>query len=296
MLFKLVKIPFFKKIYILFTRVCSILPDSVYLRIAYLIRMKKWLNLKNPQSFNEKLQWLKLYDPHRSQYTVMVDKAKARDYITEKIGSQYLIPLLGRGIYNSAEEIDVDDLPEQFVVKCTHDSGSVVICHSKKEFDEHKRKQLQKALKRKYYYASREYALKFAEPKIIIEKYMSNGDHGLYNYKFLCFHGEPRYLCVVNHSLARLSFYNIDLSDAPFRRSHYLRFDKIPYIPEKYNEMLEIARKLSKDIPFVRVDLYEVEGQIYFSELTFYPANGMTPFEPEEWDEILGKEIDITSI
>lgn len=298
MLFKLMKIPLLKNLYILFTRVCSILPDSVYLRITYLIRMKKRLHLKNPQGFNEKLQWLKIHDPQRSQYTTMVDKFKARDYITKKIGSQYLIPLLG--IYNSVEEINVADLPEQFVVKCTHDSGSVVICRSKKEFDEHKRKQLQRALKRKFYYASREYALKYAEPKIIIERYMSNGNEGLFDYKFYCFHGEPKYLYVsgglVDHSTARISFYNIDLSDAPFQRGDYLHFDKIPYVPPKYDEMLEVARKLSEGIPFVRVDLYEIEGQVYFSELTFYPCNGMMPFQPEEWDEILGREIDITSI
>ena len=256
------------------------------------------LDLENPQTFNEKLQWLKIHDPQRRQYAVMVDKLKARDYISEKIGSQYLIPLLG--VYNNVNEIDVENLPEQFVIKCTHDSGSVIICHNKQELDESRKKQLKKALKRKFYYASREYALRFAEPKIIIEKYMSNGKDGLYDYKFYCFHGQPRYLYVsgglTDHSTARISFYNIDLTDAPFQRGDYLHFDKIPYIPKKYNEMLDIARKLSKNIPFVRVDLYEIEGSVYFSELTFYPCNGMMPFEPEEWDKILGRELDITNI
>lgn len=298
MIIRLMKIPLLKNLYVLFTRICSVLPDSIYLKIIYLIRMKKWLNLKNPQGFNEKLQWLKIHDPQRTKYAVMVDKAKVRNYITEKIGVQYLIPLVG--IYNNVEEINAEDLPEQFVVKCTHDSGSVVICHNRKEFDKNKKRQLRKALKRKYYYASREYALKFAEPKIIIEKYMSNGNDGLLDYKFYCFRGEPRYLYIsgglTDHSTARISFYNIDLSDAPFQRSDYLHFDQIPYIPKKYDEMLNIARTLSKDIPFVRVDLYEIEGQVYFSELTFYPCNGMMPFDPPEWDEILGKEIDITNI
>lgn len=289
---------FFKNLYVLFTRICSVLPDSIYLRIVYWIRMKQRLNLKNPQTFNEKLQWLKIHDPNRMKYVVMVDKVKARNYIADKIGAEYLIPLLG--VYQKVDEINTDDLPDKFVVKCTHDSGSVIICQDRKEFDESKKKKLQKALKRKYYYANREYALKYAEPKIVIEQYMSNGNEGLYDYKFYCFNGKPKYLYVSgglsDHTTAKISFYNIDLSDAPFQRSDYAHFDKIPYVPEKYNEMLDIARKLSENIPFVRVDLYEVNGSIYFSELTFYPCNGMMPFEPKEWDEILGREIDITGL
>lgn len=299
MIIKLMKISFFKNLYILFTRMCSVLPDSIYLRLIYFIRMKRPLHLKHPRSFNEKLQWLKLHDPQRLQYIPMVDKAKVRDYISEKIGSQFLVPLLG--IYDSVEQIDLSVLPEQFVVKCTHDSGSVIVCHNKREFDESKKTQLRRALQRKYYYASREYALKFAEPKIIIEKYLSNeGEDGLLDYKFYCFYGEPKYLYVSgglqDHSKAKISFYNIDLSDAPFQRNDYLQFEEIPYVPKRYDEMLEIARKLSAGIPFVRVDLYEVEEKIYFSELTFYPCNGMMPFKPKEWDNILGKELDLVNL
>lgn len=298
MIIKLMQIPLFKKLYILFTNICSILPDEIYLKIVYKIRTGKRLNLKNPITFNEKIQWLKLHNRNKS-YSIMVDKYKVRKYIADKVGEKYLIPLLG--VYNNANDINIDLLPDKFVIKCTHDSGSVILCQNKQAFTSKVRKKINQALKRKYYYASREYPYKHVKPRIIVEKMMQNHENnGLIDFKFYCFHGEPKFLYVSggldNHTSARISFYNLDLTEAPFQRSDYKHFSKIPQIPVNYEKMIEIARILSKDIPFVRIDLYEIDGAIYFSEITFSPCGGMMPFEPEEYDTILGKYIDLKKL
>ena len=229
----------------------------------------------------------------------MVDKYNVRKYIADKIGKKYLIPLLG--VYDNANDINIDLLPDKFVIKCTHDSGSVVLCQNKRDLTPNVRRKINQALKRKYYYASREYPYKHVRPRIIVEKMMhSQNSNGLIDFKFYCFHGEPKFLYVSggldNHTSARISFYNLDLTEAPFQRSDYKHFSKIPQIPINYEKMIEIARTLSKGIPFVRIDLYEVDGIIYFSEITFSPCGGMMPFEPEEYDTILGKYINLKNL
>lgn len=297
MIIKLAGIPFIKKLYILFVSLCSMMPDEMYLRMIYRIRTGKKLNLKNPRSFNEKIQWLKLHGDNASK-TVLVDKYSVRQYIASKIGEEYLIPLLG--IYNNAEEINVEQLPKEFVIKCTHDSGSVILYRGGGITPELK-KQLNRALKRKYYLASREYYYKGVRPRIIIEKMMKNEDgSGLIDYKFYCFHGEPKFLYVSSdlhdHSQAHISFYNMDLSDAAFQRKDYKHFDHLPKIPKNYDKMVKMAKDLSKDFPFVRVDLYEINEKIYFSEMTFSPCGGMMPFEPQQYDEILGSYINLNDL
>ena len=292
MIMMLARISFIKELYILFIDLCSHMPDEMYLKMMYRIRTGKKLNLKNPKSFNEKIQWLKLHGDNDSK-TVLVDKYSVRQYIANKLGEEYLIPLLG--VYNRAEEINVEQLPEEFVIKCTHDSGSVILYRGGGITPE-LQKQLNRALKRRYYLASREYYYKDVKPRIVIEKMMRNEDgSGLIDYKFYCFHGEPKFLYVSSdfhdHSRTRVSFFNMDWSNAAFQRKDYKQLEKLPKIPENYHKMVEIAKQLSKDFPFVRVDLYEISGKIYFSEMTFSPCGGMMPFEPQEYDEIVGSYI-----
>lgn len=304
MLTMLMRLSLIRRLYLwiktVYTNACRIVPDDVYIKFIYRIKMGKKLNLDKPVSFNEKLQWLKLHD-RNEKYSVMVDKYLVRKYVAEKIGEGYLIPVLG--VYDKVEDIDVNKLPGKFVIKCTHDSGSVVLCKEKQDFTQAVRKELNIALKRKYYYAYREFPYKNIKPRIIIEEMMYDKDSvggGLIDYKFYCFHGEPKFLYISsgldNHRTAHISFYNLDLSEAPFQRKDYMQFDVIPKIPVNYQEMIEVAKVLSKEIPFVRIDLYEIDKKVYFSEITFSPTAGMMPFAPEEYDEILGSYIDLDNL
>lgn len=273
------------------------IPDKSYLKICYRLKTHKKLNLKNPQTFNEKIQWLKLYN-RKPEYTTMVDKYRVRDYIKEKIGEEYLIPLVG-GPYTSVDEIDLDALPDQFVLKCNHDSGSVVICRDKKDFDfEAARQKLDDCLKHNFWYLGREWPYKDVKPCIIAEKYMvDESGSELKDYKFYCFNGIPYFLYVSqgleNHETARISFLNLNWSFASFSRSDYQPLEKLPPKPLKFDEMISITQKLSKDIPFLRVDLYEINGQVYFGELTFFAAGGFMPFYPKKADLEVGKLLDI---
>ena len=241
------------------------------------------------------MQWLKLYN-HKKTYTVMADKYGAKEYVAEKIGNAYIIPTLG--VWDSFDEIDFDSLPEQFVLKCTHDSGGLVICRDKKNLDmENARRIITDSLNRDYYRVAREWPYKDVPRKVIAEKLMSDDTqvNGLTDYKFYCFGGEPKFLYVSSgmddHATARMSFLNLDWSAAAFRRADYLPFEQVPPKPEGYEKMLEIARILSAGEPFLRVDLYEIGGKIYFSELTFTPCGGMMVFHPSQWDVTLGSWI-----
>ena len=278
--------------------VFRILPDSVYLGLLYRFSMKKKLNLKNPQTFNEKLQWLKLYD-RNPEYTKMADKYAVRKYIEEKIGEEYLIPLLG--VWDSFEEIDFESLPDQFVLKCTHDSGGLVICRDKKHFDVNAAKlKINKCMKRNYFWQNREWPYKNIKPKIIAEKFMidtddANSKEGLTDYKFYCFGGTAQFAYVStgleNHATARISFVTLDWEQAPFRRMDFEPFVQLPKKPKHLDKMLELAKILSYEIPFVRVDFYEIDDKIYFGEITFFPGSGMVKLEPVEWDYKLGEMI-----
>lgn len=273
-----------------------ILPDKMYVQIKYYLRKRKPLNLRQPKTFNEKLLWLKLYD-HNPEYTTMVDKYEAKQYVSDRIGKEHIIPTLG--VWNCFDDIDFETLPEQFVLKCTHDSGGLVICRDKSTFDKKSaRKKIEASLKTNYYYEGREWPYKNVKPRIIAEKYMEDGSSkNLTDYKFYCFNGTPKYLYVStgleNHATASISFLTLDWKFAPFGRSDYKPFTELPPKPTKFDEMLKIAARLSAGYKFLRVDLYQIENQIYFSEYTFYPCGGMMPFDPPEWDEELGKLIDL---
>ena len=271
-----------------------IIPDEQYIKIIYFLRTRKKINLNNPRNFNEKLQWLKLNDRNK-KYTKMVDKYEAKKYVSKQIGEKYIIPTLG--VWSTFDDINFNDLPKQFVLKCTHDSGGLVICQDKNKLDKKKaRKKINKCLKRNFYYVGREWVYKDVKPRIIAESYMSDNKNddvaGLTDYKFFCFNGKVKFLYIsknlTNHKNARISFVTPEWKRAPFIRKDYLPYEQLPKKPKKFNQMIEIAEKLSKNIDFLRVDLYEINNEIYFSELTFFPCNGLFSFDPEIWNEKIG--------
>ena len=263
------------------------------------------LDLDDPKTFCEKIQYLKIYD-RNPLYTVLQDKYLVRDHVAKLIGEEHLIPLLA--VYDSADDIDFDALPDQFVLKCNHDSNSVVICRDKASLDTDKvRKKLAKRLAMNFWDPGKEWAYKDIPHKIVAEKYMQeDGDDetdevkGLRDYKFFCFGGEPKFAYVSkgleNHSTAKMVHLNLDWTRAPFQRTGYAEFDKLPEKPSRFDEMLEICKKLSDGIPFVRIDLYEINGKVYFGEYTFYPASGSGDFVPKSWNTEIGSWIDLTLI
>ncbi len=269
--------------------------DKTYLEILYKKIFNKELDLDNPKTFNEKLQWLKLYD-RNSQYTEMVDKYQVKKYIADLIGEGYIIPTLG--IYDKFDEIDFDKLPNQFVLKCTHDSGSTVICRDKNYFDyKLARKKIEKALKRNFFYGGREWPYKNVKPKIIIEKYMEDNEQSeLRDYKLMCFNGKVKcsFVCSERYSESglKIDIYDLEWKKMEVKRNHPNSSIEIAK-PKNYEIMIELAEKLSKGIPFVRVDFYEIEGKLYFGELTFFPGSGLTEFIPEKYDNILGDMLEL---
>ncbi len=272
-------------------------PDKLYISLKYRASFGKKLNLKNPQTYNEKLQWLKLYD-HKDIYTTMVDKCEVKKYVADIIGEEYIIPTLA--VYDNFDQIDFEALPDQFVLKCTHDSGGLVICRNKSQLNKAAaRKVLEKSLKTKYFFSAREWPYKNVKPRIIAEKFMADANQkdSLIDYKFYCFNGKPKCLYVSegleNHKTARISFLGLDWSFMPFKRSDYEPFSSLPKKPENFEKMLSLTEKLAVDTPFLRVDLYEIGGKVYFSELTFTPCGGAMPFDPEEWDYTFGSWINL---
>lgn len=268
----------------------KILTPKFCIKLSYFIEMGNKLNLKNPQTFNEKIQWLKLNnrDPF---YTQLVDKYEVRDYISKTIGSEYLIPLIG--LYNNVEEIDFNALPNQFVLKCTHDSGELIICKDKSKLDiEATKKRINKCIKRNYYYYGREWPYKNVKPRIICEKYMEEqSGTELKDYKFMCFSGEVKclFVCLNRNTETGLNvdFYDLGWNPLPFER-HYKRSGiRLPK-PKTFDKMVKFSEILSKGKLFVRVDFYEINGDLYFGELTFFPGSGFEEFTPEKYDYLLG--------
>lgn len=273
--------------------------DRKYLELRWLFRTGRRLDLENPLSFNEKLQWLKLYD-RKQIYHTMVDKAEAKDYAASVIGREYIIPTIG--VYDRVSEIPWDSLPSRFVLKCTHDSGGMIICRDKSALDipEACRK-LRSALHTNFWKRDREWPYKGVKPRIICEQYMEDPaqKNGLVDYKFFCMNGKPGFMYISegleDHSTARISFAGLDGTELPFKRSDYKNFGGGLPVCGHLEEMKCLASRLAEAVgnPFVRVDMYEIGGHIYFSELTFYPNGGYIPFEPAEWDRKLGDMIQL---
>lgn len=265
------------------------LSDKLYLKLLFRHRVGYSLNLDNPRSYNEKLQWLKLNDLHL-EYTQMVDKVEAKKYVASKIGEKYIISTIS--VYDNVEEIDFDALPKQFVLKCTHDSGGIVVCKDKALLDVEKAKRkLKKGWGKNYYKYNREYPYRDVKPRIIAEQYMEDeSGYELKDYKFFCFSGEPQLLFVATDRPldTKFDFFDLNWNHLPFTNGHPNNPNPIAK-PKNFEEMKDVARKLSQGLPHVRVDLYNVNGKIYFGELTFFHWSGMTPFVPLEWDYKLGE-------
>lgn len=281
--------------------------DDVYLKRMFEIAMGYELNLDNPQTYNEKLQWLKLHD-HNPRYTTMVDKYAVKDYVASIIGKEYIIPTLG--VWDKFDDIDFNALPNQFVLKCTHDSGGLVICKDKNKFDINSAaKKINKSLKYNFYYYGREWPYKNVKSRIIAEKYMEEGsEFGLYekemknslgnktkeisslrDYKIYTFNGEAK-MCMINQDRGhhtRADYFDRDYNWFDFTWG-YDHADVPPEKPRNYEKMFELAEKLAVGTVELRVDFYEVDGKIYFGELTFFDGSGFDKIEPKSYDEMLG--------
>ena len=268
-----------------------ILPDEIAVKLLYGSVFHRTLDLGNPRTFNEKLQWLKLYD-HNPVYTKLVDKHAVKEWAASKMGSDRVVPTVG--VWESFDDIDFAALPDSFVLKCTHDSGSTVICRDARAFDRGAaRKKLTRALRRNFFYAGREWPYRDVPPHIICEPYIEDFASGeLPDYKFLCFDGEPRimYVATCRQTMPEpyFDFFDMDFKRLDIRNGHPNspsdRFAK----PVEFELMKEFAAELSSGMPHVRVDFYEVGGRAVFGEMTFYHNCGLLPFEPFEWDERLG--------
>ena len=272
--------------------------DEKFLRRKFKACMGRELDLENPEKFNDKLQWLKL-NYRLPEYTMMVDKYLVRDYIREQLGEEYLIPLVGA--WDSPDEIDFDALPDKFVLKCNHNSGvGMYICRDKSKMDVEKvKKELWRGLNQNYYLVHREWPYKDVKRKIICEKFMSDapGASDFTDYKFFCFNGKVDSVMVcLERSSGETKFYffdeNWELKRLNIRGKNAPEGFTIPK-PECMDEMFKIAAKLSVGMPFVRVDLYQSNGQIYFGELTFFPDSGFDANLLPETDEYFGKLLEL---
>lgn len=278
----------------LINRTSFFCPDKLFLKMKFRYHIGKKLNLKNPESFNEKLQWLKLYD-RKPEYSIYVDKYAVRAYIAEILGEEYLIPLLG--VYDNVKEIDWASLPDKFVLKCTHGSGSNIICPDKNKLDiEEAKKKLQKWMNKNWYWYGREWPYKNLKPRIICEKYLiDESGKELKDYKLMCFNGEVKciFVCTNRNSSTgvNIDIYDVNWNLMPFGRYNHPGTGVKISKPKNLDNMVKYAEKLSKNIPFIRVDYYEANGHLYFGELTFYPASGFGKFTPESYDYLLGSWI-----
>ena len=271
-----------------------LIPDKLYLELRFIQRMHKRLNLKNPQTYSEKLQWLKLYY-HEPLLIKLVDKAEVKAWAAERIGEEHIIPTLG--VWDSFDDIDFNTLPDQFVLKCTHDSGGICIVPDKSQFDVNAaKKKLTSRLAKNYYWHTREWPYQFVKPRIIAEKYMvDESGYELKDYKFFCFDGKVKYLFIatdrsVKGQETKFDFFDDQFNHLPIKNGHE-NADRKLACPPGFEEMKKFAAILSKGFPEARVDFYDIDGQVYFGEITFYHWGGLMPFEPEEWDRIFGDQI-----
>src|SRR5699024_128742 len=279
---------FFKEIYYKY-----FISDEKLIKKRFRKRLGREVNLKNPKKFNDKLQWLKLYwrDPLA---TKCADKYKVREYIKEKIGEKYLNELIA--VYNSVDEIDIDKLPKSFVLKGTHGSGYNIICKNKDKMDLEKEfKKMRRWMWTNYHWSKREWVYKDIKPRIICEKYMEDESGELRDYKIFCFHGEPKIIEVDINRFTdhKRNIYDLNWNLLDVEIEYPSEPNTIIQRPETLNEMLELSRILSKDFPHVRVDFYNVNGEIIFGELTFFHESGMGKFNPSEYELELGRYLDL---
>lgn len=273
-----------------------VIPDGVYLKILYRSKMGSKLDLVHPKKYTEKIQWLKL-NSRNDLMTMLVDKYRVRDYVKERIGEEYLIPMID-GPWKRFDDIPLNELPNEFVLKTNHDSGGVVICTDKNSLDlESAKSKIEKSLGTNFYWRYREWPYKNVKPRIIAEKYMvDESGYELKDYKFFVFHGEVKALFIATNRMAEtetcFDFFDRNFNHIPVKNGHPNATRTIEK-PDNYEEMVELAEKLGKDFPHVRIDLYNINGRIYFGEFTFFHFSGITPFEPEEWDYKFGEWLTI---
>ena len=292
---KFVSDKIYRRLFILH-RFASIIPDKMYLRFKYYVIVGQSIDIEKPISFSEKLQWLKIHDK-RPIYTKLVDKYAVKDYVSELIGHEFVIPTYG--VWDKFENITFEDLPDQFVLKTTHGGGNfgVYICKDKNQLDIRLlKKKMEGAIKQKAYLRNKEWPYKGVKPRFIAEKYLDDATStDLIDYKFYCFNGNPKYCQVIRdrNTKETIDFYNMKWEIQDFvGLNPYATNGQLPVPPPINLELMRnICIKLSKNIPFVRVDLYEVNGSVYFGELTFYPASGFGQFYPHEYNTILGNMI-----
>ena len=270
------------------------LPDKMYLQLYYFAQFKKFINFKNPKTYNEKLNWLKIND-RNPEYTKMVDKYEAKEYAASIIGDEYIIPTLG--IWDKFEDIDFDQLPNQFVLKCTHDSEGIVIVKDKSRLNlEEAKNKINEAMKYNFYYIGREYPYKNIKPRIIAEEYMEDQTyHELRDYKFFCFDGEPKAMFVASDrdkGETKFDYFDMNFNHLDIVQHYPNAKEKIDK-PVNFKKMIELSKKLSSNLKHVRVDFYEVNGMLYFGELTFYHFSGLQPFNDTKWDLKFGDWIKI---
>ncbi len=267
------------------------IPDKMFLQIYYFARFKKFINFKNPKTYNEKINWLKLND-RKKIYTSLVDKYDVKEKVAKVIGNEYIIPTLG--VWNSFDEIDFDKLPDKFVLKCTHDSEGVYIVKDKNKLNvKEARQKINEAMKYNFYYIGREWPYKNIKPRIIAEKYMEDHVDGeLRDYKFFCFDGKAKLMFIAtdrNIGETKFDYYDLDFNHLDIVQ-HYTNSDKEIRKPKNFDKMIQLSEKITQyfKLKHARIDFYEVDGELYFGEITFYHFSGLQPFKPKEWDEKIG--------
>lgn len=285
------------------------LSDKLYIKFLYRISTGEKLNLENPVTFAEKLQWLKLYN-RRPEYTLYVDKVKVKDYVSKKIGEEYIIPTIG--VWENVDDIDFDTLPDKFVIKCNHNSGTgMYICRDKSKVHINEvKKELRRGMQQDYYKFRREWPYKDVQRRILAEKYVEDKNEqlsskneekasklgNLIDYKVYCFNGKPKLIQIISD---RASDEKIDFYDTKWNRVEGLvglssnaqnSLNSIKS-PTNLKKMLQFAEILSEGIPFSRIDFYEIQEQLLFGEITFFPASGFGKFRPDKWNYILGEWI-----
>jgi hypothetical protein len=269
------------------------MPDKLYLKIIYYYETGQYLNLDNPVTFNEKLQWIKLYD-RKPEYNTYVDKYNVRDYIKQTLGEEYLIPLIG--VYDTVDEIPWDELPNKFVLKCTHGSGSNIICKDKCKLDiEESKRKLKRWMKKNWFWFGREWPYKNVKPRIICEEFISDTNNTPDDIKVLCFNGKAKLIEV--HMNRFGNNHTQDFYDITWRKTGISQGNISNSTKEKplyFEEMINLSELLAKDKYHVRIDWYEVNGKLYFGEITFFDGSGLYPFDNENDNLMLGSWIDLT--
>lgn len=262
-----------------------------YLKLKYRVVFKHRLDLICPETFSEKLQWLKLYGC-KDEYSIMVDKIEVKKVVGKLVGYEYVLPTLA--VWNNANEMDFSPLPDKFVLKCNHDSGTVVFCKDKQQLDSIAvRKTLGKALSNNYYLMGRETPYRNVSRRIFAEEYLEDNKCGeIRDYKVHCFNGEPKVVLVCQNRFSETGltedFFTMDWEHLDLKRPEHPNSDSGISTPQQLPEMERLSRILSRNIPFLRVDFYIVNDRLYVGELTFFPSSGLVPFVPEKWDRIFG--------